>query len=86
MFELRASALGRVGVARMQVLMNRPPWGGSFKLEYVEPAVALQTDVTLTALQWFDDPTDLPITYSFGYFDEGGSVNSKTLLTRSIAA
>lgn len=51
----------RTGI--IDVLVNRPPWNGSFVVEYVAPATALSTTATLRAIDWTDD--DLPLSYVF---------------------
>ena len=75
-FELRATYRSVMGKAIVSVLMNRPPFGGSCVSEYDTPVVALSTPIKLTAIQWFDDVDDLPLTYSFGALDLGGSILS----------
>ena len=49
------------------------------------PAVALQTPISIRAIQWFDDPEDLPLTYSFASALQGASVkDAQPLGQRSI--
>ena len=51
------------------VVVNRAPYGGSVTLSgFDPPARALETDIQLSAVQWFDDdPADYPLSYSFAY-------------------
>ena len=46
-FTLRATHRGRHAEASSTVTINRPPYGGIVALEYVAPALALQTVVTI---------------------------------------
>ena len=64
-FTLTVTHSGGSAEAARTVVMNRPPWGGGVKLEYVSPAVALTTRVQIIGLNWVDDPEDLPLEYSF---------------------
>ena len=69
--ELRAAFGAGVGRARIRVVMNRPPYGGSCTKSHELPAVALRTPVQLSALQWFDDVEDLPLMYGFSFAIRG---------------
>ena len=83
--QLKASYQGRAASARVQVIMNRPPFGGSCVKSHASPVVALSTAISLEAMQWFDDPADLPLSYSFIALPAGGSgKDSLSLGQRSI--
>ena len=61
-FELRASYRGKAATATSTVLMNRPPFGGSFELSHATPIIAFDTVIELRAAQWVDDDADdLPL-------------------------
>lgn len=66
--------------ASIDVLVNRPPYGGDFLLTTADKVidsstvlVALETPVTLECREWTDDPGDMPLEYSFLRVSEGGS-------------
>ena len=63
-----AGSDSRFARATATVVMNRAPFGGELRLSFSSPIVALQSEVEIEAYQWTDDdPSDLPITYSFAY-------------------
>ena len=79
----------RSAFSTSEVTMNRAPYGGSLILSgFTVPARALETDVTLSAVQWFDDdPADYPLSYSFAYGLTGSDESSYTTAgKRSFAA
>ena len=78
---------GRSAFSKLVVEMNRAPYGGSVTSVFEgDVARALETDVTLNAVQWFDDdPADYPLSYSFGYRERGSS-SLTALGKRSFAA
>ena len=47
--------------------MNAAPFGGSMALTPDPPYVALSVPIGISAIQWFDDESDLPLVYSFAY-------------------
>ena len=67
-FTLSCTLDGRSAKATATVTMNRAPFGGELHLEFTPPVTALESMVEIEAHQWIDDdPSDLPITYSFAY-------------------
>lgn len=66
-FTLVASFQGRSASASMRVKMNSAPYGGSMSLSPEANFIALTTDITLTAIQWTDDASDMPLEYAFSY-------------------
>ncbi|KAL3926913.1 MAG: hypothetical protein SGPRY_003073, partial [Prymnesium sp.] len=63
------SALGGTASSWLTLKTNAPPFGGTMRLSPDPPYLALLGAITLTASQWFDDPEDLPLLYSFFYGD-----------------
>ena len=72
-FELTAAYEGATATTSVTVLMNRAPWGGGLVLTYDEPAIALTTSVNIAAVQWVDDPDDMPLKYAFSYRPQSSS-------------
>jgi len=68
-------------------VMNRAPFGGALQLSYdTDPPIALTTDVALSAVQWTDDPDDLPLKYAFAYTPYNSALPPTSLGPASIAA
>lgn len=78
-FSLRATYLGSSSSTNVVVTMNSAPYGGSLTVSPDPPYTALLSELTLTASQWTDDASDLPLEYSFSYADASvGGTHSLT--------
>ena len=66
-FALTATYLGRSASASLRVKMNAAPYGGSMAMSPDAPYTALTSEITISAIQWTDDASDLPLEYSFSY-------------------
>eukprot|EP00966_Prymnesium_polylepis_P261650 6044305-Prymnesium_polylepis.1 len=54
--------------------MNRAPFGGDVQIESsATPVIALNSTLTIRAVEWKDDPDDFPLSYSFAYAEPGVS-------------
>ncbi|GMI08138.1 hypothetical protein TrVE_jg1287, partial [Triparma verrucosa] len=69
-----------IGFAEISLLINSPPIAGTLTIDNGEgenKGDALQTLFTVTAFDFTDDPTDLPLSYTYlftiGYRDWGGA-------------
>ncbi|KAL3928713.1 MAG: hypothetical protein SGPRY_002275 [Prymnesium sp.] len=63
------SVLGGTASSWLTLKANAPPFGGTMSISPEPPYLALLAEITVTALQWFDDPEDMPLLYSFFYAD-----------------
>ena len=63
----QAPAGARSAFAQQTVVMNTPPFGGSFA---VSPTTGFELNSTfvLRASYWVDDADDLPLRYSFSFY------------------
>jgi hypothetical protein len=68
---------GQQGVGTISIDTNQPPYAGYVQVSPLTGTV-LATPFTIEALQWTDDPADLPLSYLFGYY--------KTTPTQLLAA
>ena len=70
-FQLQATGTlsGLVSSATITFSLNAPPYGGVLNLAPNPPYIALQSQVSLTGDQWFDDASDLPLVYAFYYVE-----------------
>lgn len=65
----------REGYAQLSIVVNSPPYGGRVAASPTAGTAALDAFV-LEALNWTDDADDLPLTFSFSYFN--GEVRVKS--------
>lgn len=63
----------RAGYAQLSIVVNSPPYGGHVAASPAAGTAALDAFV-LEALDWTDDADDLPLTFSFSYFNGKVSV------------
>jgi hypothetical protein len=86
-FRLTANSAGApdhfASYSEIAIAVNAPPTGGSVSVSPPSGS-ALSTLFTITALDWSDDPEDLPLTYSFRY-QISASRGALTLQGRSLS-
>ena len=80
-FQLQATATlsGLVSSATTTFTLNAPPYGGVMNIAPNPPYTALDSVLTLTGDQWFDDASDLPLVYAFYYVDSTQSTDETAL-------
>ena len=64
-FELTVSGAGQSATASVEVVVNRPPYGGQLVVAPLSGGVALHTLFHMSASAWTDDTEDLPLLYLF---------------------
>ena len=70
-FQLQATGTlsGLISSASTTFTLNAPPYCGVMNIDPDPPYIALDSVLTLTGDQWFDDASDLPLVYAFYYVD-----------------
>ena len=86
-FELQATyaapAGERIGIARVTVVMNVPPWGGRCEASPPE-GFELNETFALAAPSWIDSEDQLPLLYSFAVADGASGAAGTMLSTPSL--
>ena len=86
-FELQATyaapAGERIGIARVTVVMNVPPWGGRCEASPPE-GFELNETFALAAPSWIDSEDQLPLLYSFAIADGASGAAGTMLSTPSL--
>lgn len=72
-FRLTATIPGGVsGYSDVEIKVNQPPEQGRLLIHADNiPAVSMQDDLILTAVEFYDDPSELPLSYAFFRVENG---------------